>query len=107
MSNILLTKDYGIYSQYDRLTLKKYCYKYSDLIKREQKFLGNLLRTKYSKTKPEPELVVIVYIHSNFGKRAEEDYKVVRKGSLDYFKFINTDDWDEVGTFNELKNNLT
>lgn len=93
---ILLLSDFSKFEQYDKHTQSKYGYKYSDLIKIEQKFLKSLLETKYPRAKVVPSLVIMVYIHADFGKRRERDYKLVHRYSKDYFSLMGTDDWNVV-----------
>ena len=94
----LTTIDYSPWNVYDKLFPG-----YIHAIKREQKFLKSLLNIKYNKTIRTDNLVVLVYIHTDFGKRTNFDYKVVSYMSKDYFKFKNTDDYNCVGTFTQLK----
>lgn len=97
--NILFNKDNSVYQNYDK--------SYVDLIKKEQIFFANLIKRKYNKTTPNDKLVVLVYIHADFGKRQDNDYKVVIKDSPDYNKFKSTDDYTQVCTFNEALKNIS
>lgn len=98
--NILLCTEHPHLREYEKLCLNR-GYSYMELIKKEQRFLKKLLSSKYEKTIPDDKLRILVYIHADFGKRTESDYKVCHVNSPDYEKFIETDDYNDIFSFNE------
>lgn len=97
---VLFLTDYSRFTNYEKHCNKK-GFSYIDYIKREQRFLKDLLNRKYSKTKVTDDLRVIVYIHADFGNRQENHYKVVSYNSPDYKRFMQTDDYSDLFSLSE------
>lgn len=89
--NILFIKDFGLFNQAGE--------EYISHIKREQRFLNSLIRRKYAHIYQD-DMVILVYIHANFGKRTDADYKLAKIGSATYQKFMETDDYNVVAPIN-------
>ena len=98
---LLFTVDYSGFIQYDNICINKYGFSYIDLIKKEQKKFKNILKYKYNKVKPDKRLRFLVNIHADFGHRKITDYKLCISGSNDYYKFIATDNYSDIFSFND------
>lgn len=103
MINIYTTTDYSLWEKYDKQLVARKLTPYTDSIKHEQQTIRTLFKTKYLKTKDHQRLVLLVNCQSDFGNRSARDYKLVILYSIDYYKFMNTDDWSVIGTFAEFK----
>lgn len=103
MKSILLTTDYNQWKADDKMTLKNFGYLYSDLIKKEQHFIKELLRNKYKDTRADPKLLIITRIEANIGHRKTSDYKVVLEHSPAYYNFMRTGWWSREGKFDDFR----
>lgn len=106
LDKILFCEDISIYEncEYNKYTIKHNRKSFVDCIKREQKFLYNLIIRDYKKSKINDNHIILVYIHADFGKRVRENYKLVELHSKDYYIFKGTDDYNSIGNLKEIIN---
>ena len=78
---------------------------YAELIKIEQKNVFEKIRKagmlnvgrKWSK-----RIVILSYIHTDFGKRTLDNYAIVVKNSASYNELMQTDDYTEIGKLRDF-----
>ena len=96
--HILLTANYEKYGTYDKVLMSECGYKYTDLIKRDQRLLKRLLLTKFAHISRKSQLHLLVNPKHGLGHRTDASFRVAQTDLNDYDNLIDQG-WVVVGRF--------